>query len=111
MRRQFAQANLTLQSALTQIDVLLALCCAQLLRSLSDIISIIINKSMSEKILMVMDQEQGKEDYGPEVFIIMVGNFEMSTFDIKMRQMLDGLIEKDWAKVMVAAHTLKGSCG
>lgn len=42
---------------------------------------------------------------------MMVANFEKSTFDIKMRQMLDGLIEKDWAKVMVAAHTMKGSCG
>ena len=28
-----------------------------------------------------------------------------------MKTMLDGMLEKDWAKAMVSAHTMKGSCG
>ncbi len=61
--------------------------------------------------LPIMDIAQGKEDFGDEMFLEMVANFESSTFDSRMRQMLDGMLEKDWAKAMVAAHTMKGSSG
>jgi hypothetical protein len=41
----------------------------------------------------------------------MVENFERSTFNVRMRQMLDGMLEMDWVKAMGAVHTMKGSCG
>ena len=48
---------------------------------------------MSEKPALVMDEAQGAEDYGPDIFIMMVGNFEKTTFDTRMKQMIDGMME------------------
>jgi hypothetical protein len=41
----------------------------------------------------------------------LIQDFESMTFDERMKQMLDGMLEKDWPKAMIRAETLKGSAG
>ena len=65
---------------------------------------------MSEKPEKPFDYDKVVADFG-EAADMMISQYESMTFDLKMQTLLEGMIEKDWVKAMVAAHTMKGSSG
>ena len=66
---------------------------------------------MTKLISQTMDKNMGFEEFGEEAFLEMLANFEKFTLDVRMKQLIEGMLEKDWTKAMVATHTMKGSCG
>ena len=66
---------------------------------------------MSKLKIQVMDKNMGFEEFGEEAFLEMLSSFEVHTFDVRMKQLIEAMLENDWAKAMVATHTMKGSCG
>ena len=57
----------------------------------------------------IIKYEEILENFGDEMVALLIDNFERMTFYEKMNNLLCGIIERDWIKAMIAAHTMKGS--
>ena len=59
----------------------------------------------------IIKYEEISGNFGDEMVTYMIESFEKMTFNEKMNNLLSGMIERDWVKAMIAAHTMKGSSG
>ena len=59
----------------------------------------------------IIKYEEISANFGDEMVTYMIESFEKMTFNEKMSNLLSGMIERDWVKAMIAAHTMKGSSG
>lgn len=58
----------------------------------------------------IIDYEGVVIDYAGSADL-MLQNFETTCFDVRVAQLYQGMMERDWVKAMQSAHTLKGSSG
>lgn len=59
----------------------------------------------------VIEYAKVVEQFGDEFAGTMITSFEQTTFQERMPELLQGMLEKDWLKAMGAAHAMKGSAG